>query len=320
MAHATTSLLALSGTEIMRLVEPETVVNALVDGFKALSDGKVQAPPRPKVEVPEKGMSLAMLAWTPGQMITLKTVNVFHGNHALGVESHQALVCLFDAATGVPTAILDGASLTALRTTAAAILSVRLLARKEAKTALVIGSGVQAREHVRQLHLARSFDEIRIYARNPELARELADPAPNCVAVPNLEAATRTSDVICLTTSSQTPVIANDWIADGCHITSVGFAPPGSELPLELIDRSRLFVEAITAFSPAPVGCAELAGRNPAQGAEIGEVLLGRKPGRSSDAEVTLYKSMGNAMEDMIVANLAYNEAIKTGAGSRVEL
>jgi ornithine cyclodeaminase/thiomorpholine-carboxylate dehydrogenase len=304
----------------MRLVDPALVIDALAGGFKALSEGKVQAPPRPQVTVPGKGISLAMLAWAPDRMIALKTVNVFHGNHALGLESHQALVALFDGATGVPVAVLDGASLTGLRTAAAAVLSDRELARKDAKTALVVGSGVQAREHARQLGLARGFGEIRIFARNGALAQEIASSIPNGKAVSDLEAGVRASDVVCLTTSSATPVIESDWVPAGCHVTSVGFAPPGSELPTALIDRSRLFVEAMSAFSPAPVGCAELAGRDPTQGAELGEVLLGRKPGRSSQSEITLYKSMGNAMEDMVIANLAYEAALEAGIGQRVQL
>ncbi|MGE0767617.1 MAG: ornithine cyclodeaminase family protein [Hyphomicrobiaceae bacterium] len=320
MSHAQTSLLAISGADIMRLVDPAAAIDALADGFRALSQGKVQAPPRPKVDVPGKGFSLAMLAWTPGQMIALKTVNVFHGNQAYGLESHQALVSLFDAETGAPVAILDGASLTGLRTAASAILSVRELAREDARTALVVGGGVQARQHIRQLHLARPFGEIRVYARNADTARALALSVPNGTAVSDLEAAVRTSDVVCLTTSAETPVIEADWVADGCHVTSVGFAPPGSELPLPLIDRARLFVEAMSAFSPAPVGCAELAGRPPARGAELGEVLLGKKAGRSSDSEVTLYKSMGNAMEDMIVGNLAFAAAKDAGVGTRLTL
>jgi ornithine cyclodeaminase/thiomorpholine-carboxylate dehydrogenase len=320
MAHAQTSLLAISGADIMRLVEPAVAIEALADGFKALSQGKVEAPPRPKVDVPGKGFSLAMLAWTPGRLIALKTVNVFHGNSAYGLESHQALVSLFNAETGAPVAILDGASLTGLRTAAAAVLSVRELARESARTALVVGGGVQAREHVRQLGLARPFSEIRVFARNGDRARELAGTIPNGTPVIDLEAAVRSSDVVCLTTSADRPVIESQWVPEGCHVTSVGFAPPGSELPSALVDRARLFVEAMSAFSPAPVGCAELAGRDPALGAELGQVLLGQRPGRGSHTEVTLYKSMGNAMEDMVIANLAYEAATQAGAGVTVTI
>lgn len=320
MTHAVTRLLALSAVDIMRLVDPARAIDALAEGFKSLSSGEVQAPPRPKVDVPGKGFSLAMLAWAPGSRIALKTVNVYHDNHKRGLASHQALVSLFDAETGVPVAVLDGASLTGLRTAAAAVLSVRELARPDARIALVVGSGVQAVEHVRQLQLARPFSEIRVFARDPAAAARLAASVPNGKPVADLEAAVRTSDVVCLTTASASPVIEDAWIRPGTHVTSVGYTPPGSELPLALIERAGLFVEAMSAFQPAPVGCVELAGRDPTHGAELGEVLLGRKPGRTADTQVTLYKSMGNAMEDMVVANLAHDAAMAAGVGQRLEL
>ncbi len=320
MAHSPTRLLTLGHDDIMRLVDPQRAIVALADGFKALSRGEVQAPPRPKIDVPGKGFSLAMLAYAPGQMIALKTVSVFHDNHKLGLESHQALVSLFDSTTGVPVAVLDGSSITGLRTTAAAVLTVREIARNDARIATVVGGGVQGREHVRLLHLARPFDEIRVFARSAEAARRAAQGTATAVVVSDLEAAVRTSDVVCLTTSSDKPVIEDAWIKPGTHVTSVGYAPPGTEVPTALIERAALFVEAKAAFQPAPVGCAELAGRDPSRGAEIGEVLLGLKPGRISEAQVTLYKSMGNAMEDMVVANLAYAEAKRLGIGQTIVL
>ena len=315
MSHRPTRILALSGNDIARLLEPARLIDALAEGFAALSSGTVQAPPRPKIDVPGKGFSLAMLAWTPGRMIALKTVNVFHGNHKVGLESHQALVSLFDPETGAPVAILDGASLTGMRTAAASVLSVRELARRDARVALVVGAGVQAREHVRQLQHARAFSEIRVHARTAGAAQPIAASVPNGVVASDLEAAVRDADVICLTTSSAVAVIDDAWIKPGAHVTSVGFTPPGSELPIALIDRATLFVEAMAAFSPAPVGCAELAGRDPARGAELGQVLLRQKPGRTSQDEVTLYKSMGNAMEDMVAANLAYEAALGANVG-----
>ena len=319
MAHGAKPILCLSGADVERLVRPARAIDVLAEGFKALSRGDVQAPPRPMISVPGKGISLAMLAWAPGQMITLKNVGVFHGNHAKGIASHQALVTLYDAETGVPVAIIDGASVTAIRTAAAAVLSVRELARHDARTVTVVGAGVQAHEHARLLVNARPFTEIRVFARSAEAARRVADLAPNAVVASDLEAAIRTSDVVCLTTSSDQPVIAADWVRPGTHVTSVGYAPPGSEVPVDLIDRAALFVEAMNAFQPAPVGCAELAGRPP-NGAEIGEVLLGTKPGRTSADQITLYKSMGNAMEDMVVANLAYIEATRLRLGQTVML
>ena len=320
MTHAPVRLLCLSGAEILRLVEPGAVIEALADGFRALSRGDVQAPGRPKIDVPGKGLTLAMLAVAPGHHITTKVVSIFEGNHRRGLASHQALVALFDSETGAPLAIMDGASLTGLRTAAAAMLSVRELARPDARIATVIGGGVQAREHVRQLGLVRPFDDIRVFARSRRAAEEVASNASVARAVDDLHAAIASSDVVCLTTSSSTPVIDATWIKPGTHVTSVGYAPPGSEAPHALIDAATLFVEAKSAFQPAPVGCAEFTHIAAARGAELGEVLLALAPGRTTRDEITFYKSMGNAMEDMIIANLAYAAARRVQAGSTVEI
>lgn len=318
-------LLLLSHDEIMRLVEPAKAIELLAEGFKALTARAVQAPPRPKIDLPGHNFSLAMLAWMPGQMITLKSVSVFHGNIARGLESHQALITLYSAETGAPAAVLEGGSITGLRTAAAAILSVRLAAARTG-IATIVGGGVQAREHARLLHHAGQFHELRIVARNAEAADQVArlaaparDGGPAVVrTMTDTEAAVRGADVVCLTTSADTPVIEAGWVNAGAHVTSVGFAPPGSEVPRELVAKARILVEAKTAFEPAPVGCAELAGRDSTGAVELGEVISGAKPARTSADEITLYKSMGNAMEDLVVANLAYAEAKRLGVGRTV--
>jgi len=318
-------LLLLSHDEIMGLVEPAKAIELLAEGFKALTARAVQAPPRPKVDIPGHGISLAMLAWMPGQMITLKSVSVFHGNIARGIESHQALITLYSAETGAPVAVLEGGSITGLRTAAAAILSVRLAAARTG-IATIVGGGVQAREHARLLHLAGRFQELRIVARNADAASRVAQCAAPASAggpavvriMPDIETAVRGADVVCLTTSADTPVIAAGWVGAGAHVTSVGYAPPGSEVPPELVARARILVEAKTAFEPAPVGCAELAGRDSSGAVELGEVIAGTKRARTSADEITLYKSMGNAMEDLVVANLAYAEAKRLGVGRTV--
>jgi alanine dehydrogenase len=320
MASHGTELLVISGAEVMRLVQPAAALAVLEDGFKALARGEVQAPARPKIDVPGKGFTLGMLAWAPSQFITLKTVSVFHGNHALGMESHQAVVSLFDPETGAPVALLDGASLTGIRTAGAAVLSVRTLARRDARVATVVGAGVQGREHVRLLDLARDFTEIRVFARTPGAAERLAETHPRARAVDDLEAAIRTSDVVCLTTAASEPVIEAEWLKPGTHVTSVGYTPPGTEVPRRLIETAAICVESMTALAPEPVGCSELARIDPARVTALGDILLGRKPGRRSDDEFTLYKSMGNAMEDLVVANLAYAEARRQGVGTRITL
>jgi ornithine cyclodeaminase/alanine dehydrogenase-like protein (mu-crystallin family) len=310
-----TSIRYLSTADVTSLIEPGAVLAALAAGFKALSAGDVQAPPRPKVEVPHKGFALAMLAWMPGRHIASKTVNVFEGNHAHHLPSHMGLISLFDRETGAPLAVMDAAVITGIRTAGGAVLSVDPLARKDARIATVVGGGVQAREHVRLLATLLNITEIRVHARRHDVAAGIAEVSPLAKVAHDLEASVRESDVVCLTTSASTPVIDDAWVRPGTHVTSVGFAPPGSEVPSSLVDRARIAVETRNAFSPAPVGCAELAGRDPSAAVELGEVLAGTKPGRRNDDEVTLYKSMGNAMEDMVVANLVYETAMAVGAG-----
>lgn len=305
----------LSTADVTSLVETNDVLNVLAEGFRALSAGTAQTPPRPMVDIPHKGFALAMLAWMPERHIALKAVNVFEGNHARHLPSHVGLISLFDRETGVPLAVMDAASITGLRTAGAAVLSIETLVRDDAQIATVIGGGVQAREHVRLLTELLAITEIRVFARQSEVAKSIAAQTPLAHVVSELEAAVRTSDIVCLTTSSATPVIEDAWIKPGTHVTSVGYAPPGSEVPVALIERARICVEMRDAFSPAPVGCAELAGRDPSSAVELGEVLAGTKPGRTSNEQVTLYKSMGNAMEDMVVANLVYETAVRLGIG-----
>jgi ornithine cyclodeaminase/thiomorpholine-carboxylate dehydrogenase len=320
MGSSTTTILTLSEADVLRLVDPTGLIEALAGGFRALSAGKVQAPPRPMVSVPGKGFTMAMLAWEQGQAVALKTVSVFHDNHKKGLPSHQAIISLFDPETGAPIAIMDGKAITGLRTAAGAILTVRELARPDARIATVIGGGVQAHDHVRMLGMVRDFAEIRVVSRSRAGAEAAAKASPKAKVVDDIDAALATSDVVCFTTSSDTAVCRADAIKPGTHVTSVGYAPPGSELPLELIDRATVYVESKAAYQPAPVGCAELAGRDASKGIEVGELLSGTRPGRTSRDQITLYKSMGNAMEDMIAANVAYQAALKQGVGNRISL
>jgi alanine dehydrogenase len=302
------------------LIDPVATIDVLAEGFKALTAGQVQAPPRPLVNVPGKGVSLAMMAWMPGQLMSLKTVNVFHHNHEQGLPSHVAVIQLFDPDNGVPVAIMDGAVITGVRTAAGAMLTVRELARKDARIATVVGGGVQARDHIRLLGAVRSLEEIRVVSRTREGAERAAKGIARTRVVTDVADAVRSSDIVCLTTSSDTPVIESGWVKPGTHITSVGFAPPGGELPRDLIPRATVYVEARTAFSPAPVGCPELQGMDPASGIEVGELLTGTRPGRTSAEQITIYKSMGNAMEDMVTANVVYRTAKQQGAGKLIEL
>lgn len=313
-------ILTLSAQEVQWLLDPDALLDALAETFQALSAGQVDAPKRTGVTVPDAGFLLAMPAYQQDREIAVKLVSVFHDNTQRGLPTHQALVCLFDPETGAPLAVMDGTAITALRTAGAAALATRLLARAESRTLAIVGAGAQGRAHLLMLSRVRPFAEIHITSRDAGHARELAAIDARARAVESVEEAVRGADVVCLCTSSGTPVISFDWVAPGTHITSVGYAPPGMELDPSVIAQGRLFVETRMAFEPPPAGCAELAGLDPSAGTELGEVLLGLRRGRQSDAELTVYKAMGHACEDMAAASLVYRRARREGVGRAMEI
>ena len=313
--------LFLDGAAVGRLVDRRTLLDELADGFRALSAGDVVAPTRIEVAV-NGGFSLSMPAYRPGSHIGVKIVNVFEGNESRGLPSHLALIALFDAETGACVAVMDGTEITALRTAGAAALSARLLARGDARVLTIIGAGVQGRAHLEALPLVRDLDEIRVSSLRLDDAERLAAHDRRAVAVPSdaVEAAVRTSDVVCLCSLSGDAVIAADWVRAGTHVTSVGYREPLGELPRALLRRGRLFVETGLALEPPPTGCYELQGVDPATATELGDVLSGRRPGRVSPQEITLYKAMGHAIEDLVAAELALRTAVREGAGLSVRL
>ncbi len=310
--------MTLSEADVERILDPSELLDALEAGFRALELGQVQSPPRPEISVPGKGFSLSMPAWMPGMQIAVKVVNVFEGNLELGVPVHLAFLNLFDPETGAVTCVMDGTLITGMRTAASAVLSTRLLSRPESRVATIIGAGVQGREHLRILPLIRKFDHINICSLRFSDACKLAALAPLARAVEDVQAAVAESDIVCLATHAQLPVIHADWIRPGTHISSVGYYPPQGELPPELARNNRLFVETMAAFEPPPVGCSELALVESSEAATLGAVILGKKPGRVDPNEITVYKAMGIAMEDMVAANLAYNRAKATPTDSMV--
>ena len=315
-----TAVLILSEGEVKTCIDLRRLLDALAEGFKALSRGEIVNPARPQLDIPQAGYSLAMPAWMAGMHLTVKIVNVFEGNIARAIPSHLATIHLFDPQTGMPVCVMDGTYITAVRTSGSAVLSVRKLARSDARIATVVGAGVQAGQHLHLLPLVRGFTEIRVVSKEFADAQALAARHPGVVAVSDLEAAVRSSDVVCLATHSYQPVISAQWVRPGTHVSSVGVAPPGGELPVELVGRASLFVETRDAFAPTPVGSCELDGIDPQTGTELGEMLLGLRPGRTSADQITVYKAMGVAMEDLVAADLAYREAVRRGLGRAVAL
>ncbi len=313
-------LLILSRDDVRELLDPDELLTNLAEGFVALSEGRVVCPGRRELSIPQAGFLMMMPAWMPGSPMAIKLVTVFHGNHQLGLPGHQALVCLFDPATGTPLALMDGTAIMATRTAACSALSVRLLARKDARVLTIIGAGVQGQSHLHIIPRVRGFTEIRIASYYYMDAQKLASMNPAARAVESFQEAVSGADVVCLCTNSGIPVIDAEWISPGAHLSSVGYFPPGGELPLEVFRHGRLFVETRRAFEPPPIGCGELAGLDPARGTELGEILSGKLPGRLAEDEMTIFKSMGHGLEDLVAANLVYKKAIHKGLGVRVKL
>ena len=314
-------VLMLSQAEVTALLDLDPLLGALEDGFRALSAGLVEVPPRSAVNAENEGWLATMPGYGPGMGIGVKLVSVFPHNDSLGVPSHQALIALFDAASGSPVAVMDGTRITAIRTAGAAAVSVRHLARKDARVLTIVGAGVQGHAHLEIMPRVREFQEIRVASRRPESSRRLAALDARARVVEDFEEAVRGADVVALCTHSGSPVIRREWVSAGTHVTSVGFAPPSGELARELAEAADLYVESrAAAFLPPPVGCMELTGMAPDSATEMGEVLLGTRPGRRSREDITVYKSMGHAVEDLAAAALVYREAVARGAGSAVEL
>ncbi len=312
-------VLSLSGADVARLLDRDALVDALADAFAALTRAEVSAPPRSQVAT-DAGILLSMSAHRRGGPIGVKLVTVFEGNAAYGLPTHLAIVALFDEKTGAPVALVDGASITAARTAGASALSCRLASRPESRTLAILGAGVQARAHLAAIPRVRPIEEIRVASLFPDETAALAALDPRTRVAGSFEEAVRGADIVAMCTSSPEPVIEPGWVTPGAHVTSVGYHPPAGELPPALAAAAHLFVETRLAFEPPPVGCGELAGLDPSLGTELGEVILGTRPGRTSADEVTVYKAMGHAVEDLAAASLVYGRARELGVGTRVEL
>ncbi len=318
-------LLLLSRRDVRRLLDPEALLGALERAFVALSEGRAEAPPRAATRTPS-GMLLAMPGHLAGAGLAAKLVTVFPDNAARDLPSHMGLIALFDPETGAPVAVLDAEEITALRTAAASALAVRLLARTDASVLAILGAGVQARAHLRFVPRVRDIREVRIASRTFAHAEALAGEAPATAPRPSVRAvgsareAARGADVVCCCTDAAEPVLRAEWLAPGAHVVSVG-GVRGPELDPEIVRRGRVFVEWRGAAShPPPVGAHELQEAGPDAVTELGELLSGARPGRRSEAEITVYKSTGHAVEDVAAAWLVYRRARAEGVGARLPL
>jgi len=310
-------VLVLSRAEVRRLLDLDQLLEALERAFVELSAGRASVPPRIAAST-ERGFLAAMPGYADGILET-KLVSVFPGNHELGLPTHQATIALFDGETGKPLALMDGTEITAVRTGASSAVATRALARPDARVLAVLGAGVQGRSHVDAVTRVRQFDEVRIASRDDEHAQALAGEV-GATAYGSFEEAIAEADVVCACTDAAAPIFAAGSLEPGMHVTSVGAARDGGELDPAVVRAGLLAVESRVAFEHFPAGAHELEGLDPNDAVELGELLAGTREGRISSEQITVYKSMGHAVEDAAAAGLVYRQALEDGAGTVVEL
>ncbi len=313
-------MLVLTRPQVEELLDLDELVEAVAAAMADLSAGAASMPPRIAALVPEQdGLLGVMPSYLPSAGLAVKLVTLFPHNRDR--HTHQAAIMAFDPANGTPVALMDGTYITATRTAAASALATRLLAREDASVLAVLGTGVQARSHARALVRVRDFEEVRVAGRDRAKAEALAEEI-GAVACASYEEALRGADVVAATTHAVEPVVRREWLSPGVHVNSVGLNPAGREVDEATVDDALLVVESrVSTLAPPPAGAPELAGLDPARvHAELGELVAGVRPGRNGKDQITLYKSVGVAVQDTAAAALVLKAARDRDIGLEIEL
>lgn len=310
-------MLVLTRADVEELLDLDELVGALARAHEELSAGKCSMPPR-IAAMAAGGLLGTMPAYSPSAGLGCKLVTLFPGN--TDRPTHQAAILLVEPDNGTPCALMDGTYITATRTAAAAALAARLLARPDAKTLTIVGTGVQARSHARAFAHLREWTDVTLAGRDPEKVARLAGEL-GLNAAPSIEEAVRSADVVAATTHATDPVVRAEWVRPGAHVSSVGYAAPESELDPALVRAATIVVESReSAFAPPPGGAPELADVDRASVAELGELISGERRGRATPVEITLYKSVGVAVQDLAAAALVLAAAKARNVGLEIEL
>jgi ornithine cyclodeaminase/alanine dehydrogenase-like protein (mu-crystallin family) len=321
-------LLVLSGRDVHALLGYRECANAMREALTALQAGRAQMPLRTVIR-PEGAAGLVALMPSYLDDYGLKAICITTSNPAAGLDTHQGVVLVSRGATGEPLALLNASAVTEIRTAAVSVVATDLLARPEADVLAVIGTGVQARSHVLALQEARDLREIRLAGRTAERAERLAAGLRDEVAAPVIACrsardAVAGAGIVVTATSSATPVLESGWLAPGTHINAVGAClPTDRELDTATVASGVLFADRrdslLTESGDYVLAAAEGA-VSPAQiRAELGQILAGEAPGRQAADEITIFESMGLAIEDLAAARRAYDLAAATGGGTWVE-
>lgn len=326
MTALDTSVLVLSHADVHRLLPMPACIEVMADVLRATARGGAVLPLRSSVWMPDRR---GMVGLMPGFLdapasLGLKVVSIFPGNHGTAHDSHQGVVLLFDTQHGAPLAILDASSITAIRTAAVSGVATRALANPGAGDLAILGAGVQAATHLAAMRAVRTIRRVRVWSRNRAHAEAFA-AAHGVEAAATARDAVAGADLICTTTAAREPILEGAWLAAGAHVNAVGacFAT-ARELDTAAVARARLIVDrresALAESGDFLLARAEGAITDDHIVGELGELLLGTRTGRRTADEVTVFDSLGIAVEDLAAAHHVYAQAIAQGAGVRVPL
>jgi ornithine cyclodeaminase len=325
-------ILVLTAHEVEELLSMKDCIEVMADALAALARNEVDLPLRSVLRPHDaKGLMAMMPAYRQGEAkaFGLKAICVFPGNPRLGKDAHQGFVVLFSGETGEPLALMNASAITAIRTAAVSALATRLLAREDACEMTIIGSGVQARTHLSAISCVRRLKRVRVVSRNHEHARQLAAELRDRFPFPieplrSVEESVRAADLIVTATTSQEPVLKREWISPGTHLNAIGtYSAAAREIDAATMAAARIFVDRresalnesgdyILAAKEGLIGPESIV-------AEIGELLVGKKTGRMAPDEITLFKSLGLAIEDVASAQYLFSKAQEESRGTWID-
>ena len=325
-------MIVLSSKDVSSILTPAIAKKLVAKALVAASRGEAILPLRTAIEV-GKDNKLGVM---PGAMpdagcFGVKLISLYPGNPSKGLSSHSGIMVAFESEFGQPTAIMDAGNLTAIRTSAASAVATDLLARKDAGSLLIIGTGEQAEFHLDAMLSVRNIKQVRVAGRNADRTRKFVSAARerhkglDITACQDVRDASKGADLICTVTSSRDTVLQGNWVEPGCHVNAVGASiPVMREIDDDLIATSSLFVDyRPSAFSQAGDIISALENGRITKShviGEIGEVLMNKVRGRTNNDEITLFRSLGIAAEDLICANYAFEMAAQHGIGTTVSV
>ena len=325
-------MLVLSDNEISSLLDMKEAIEVVEEAFLELEEGVAKQPKRIVIEIHEKkGAVLLMPAYLPKEeVISTKLITVYGENIMKGLPTSHSVILLCDPDTGMIECLMNGNFITAMRTGAASGVATKYLARKDAKVCGIIGAGAQAWTQLWAVLEMAKIDKVKVYDIVRERALDFAERAREKFnvevdAVKNAKEACENVDILITATTSKTPVLKGEWLKEGTHINSIGWmGRDGRELDSETVSISKIVVDKIDAALSEigdfliPISEGKIS-RDHIY-AEIGEVIAGKKAGRVNDREITLWKSLGQAIQDAAVAKLAYLKAKEKGVGKQIEI